>query len=85
MLWVRTIGSTLVGEFLDSVLFVAIAFTGLYPPGVLVIMAISNYLFKTAIEVAFTPVTYAVVGFVKKREGLDVYDLGVSYNPLPVD
>ncbi len=85
MLWARTIGSTLVGEFLDSVLFVAIAFTGLYPPEVLVIMAISNYLFKTAIEVAFTPVTYAVVGFVKKREELDVYDHGVRYNPLPVD
>ena len=85
MLWARTIGSTLVGEFLDSVLFVAIAFTGLYPPEVLVIMAISNYLFKTAIEVAFTPVTYTVVGFVKKGEGLDVYDHGVRYNPLPVD
>lgn len=84
MLWARTIGSTLVGEFLDSVVFVAIAFTGLYPASVLVGMALSNYLFKTVIEVVFTPVTYGVVGFLKNREQTDVYDLGVRYNPLPV-
>ncbi len=84
-LWMRTIGSTLVGEFLDSVLFVFIAFAGLYPTAVLVVMALSNYLFKTTIEVVFTPITYAVVGFVKKREGVDVYDVGVRYNPLPTD
>jgi len=84
-LWTRTIGSTVVGEFLDSVLFVAIAFTGLYPTGVLVVMALSNYLFKTVIEVAFTPITYAVIGFVKKREHTDVYDYNERYNPLPTD
>ncbi|HNY17925.1 MAG TPA: queuosine precursor transporter [Treponemataceae bacterium] len=84
-LWMRTIGSTLVGELLDSVLFVAIGFTGLYPPEVLVIMAFSNYLFKTAIEAAFTPITYAVIGYVKGREGIDVYDYGERYNPLPAD
>lgn len=84
MLWTRTIGSTLVGELLDSFVFVTIAFFGLYPVSVLAAMFISNYLFKTAIEVVFTPVTYGVVGFLKNRERTDVYDVGVRYNPLPV-
>ncbi|MCD1654220.1 queuosine precursor transporter [Treponema zuelzerae] len=83
-LWTRTIGSTLVGQLLDSTLFVFIAFTGIYPLSVLVVMALSNYLFKTVIEVVFTPATYIAVGFVKKSEGIDVYDYQVSYNPLPV-
>ncbi len=84
-LWARTIGSTVVGQFLDSTLFVAIAFLGLYPLSVLVIMAFSNYLFKTVIEVAFTPITYRVIGFVKKGEQTDTFDYGERYNPLPVD
>jgi len=84
-LWMRTIGSTIVGELFDSFLFVAIAFTGLYPIKVLVVMAFSNYLFKTVIEAAFTPITYFVIGKVKKHEGLDVFDFGERYNPLPRD
>lgn len=83
-LWARTIGSTLVGEALDSAVFVLIAFLGAYPLGVLAVMIGSNYLFKTSIEALFTPLTYAVVGFLKRKEGSDVYDLHVSYNPLPV-
>lgn len=84
-LWARTIGSTVVGQFLDSTLFVAIAFLGLYPFDVLVMMAFSNYLFKTVIEVAFTPLTYVVIGFVKKHEQTDTFDYGERYNPLPAD
>ncbi|MDR3284747.1 MAG: queuosine precursor transporter [Treponema sp.] len=83
-LWVRTIGSTLVGEALDSFLFVAIAFAGLYDPVVLVVMGLSNYVFKSLIEICFTPVTYLVTALIKKAEGIDVYDYGVVYNPLPV-
>jgi uncharacterized integral membrane protein (TIGR00697 family) len=83
-LWTRTIASTLVGELLDSVLFVAIAFAGLYPAGVLVTMIFSNYAFKTLIEVAFTPLTYRVVRFVKKAESADAYDFHEKYNPLPL-
>jgi uncharacterized integral membrane protein (TIGR00697 family) len=85
ILWARTIGSTVVGEFLDSILFVSIAFIGMYPLPVLVVMAFSNYLFKTMIEVFFTPVTYLVIGFVKKHEQIDTYDFGERYNPLPTD
>ncbi|MGP1593978.1 MAG: queuosine precursor transporter [Treponema sp.] len=82
-LWMRTIGSTIVGELLDSVVFVFIAFAGLYPVSVLTAMALSNYLFKTVIEVVFTPITYLVVNFFKKYEHQDTYDYDVSYNPLP--
>ena len=81
-LWMRTIGSTLVGEFFDTMLFVTIAFLGSYPLGVLIAMILSNYLFKTVIEALFTPVTYAVIGFVKRTEAIDVYDFGEKYNPL---
>ena len=82
-LWMRTIGSTLVGELLDSVIFVMISFSGLYASSVLIIMAFSNYLFKTTIEVVCTPFTYLVVNFFKKHEQLDTYDYGERYNPLP--
>ena len=82
-LWMRTIGSTLVGELLDSIIFVAIAFSGLYASSVLIVMAVSNYLFKTAIEIVCTPFTYLVVNFFKKYEQLDTYDYGERYNPLP--
>ena len=81
-LWMRTIGSTLVGEGLDSILFVLIAFAGLYSTGVLFNIMLSNYLFKTLIEVVFTPITYKVISFVKQKENLDVYDYNVKYNAL---
>lgn len=84
-LWMRTIGSTLVGQLLDSALFVSIAFAGLYPREVLVAMFLSNYLFKSVIEAAFTPITYMVVSFVKKTERIDAYDYEEKYNPLPAD
>jgi len=83
MLWLRTISSTLVGELLDTVIFVAVAFAGLYPAPVLLAMALSNYLFKCSIEICFTPITYRVVALVKRREGVDAYDYGERYNPLP--
>ena len=81
-LWMRTIGSTLVGEGLDSILFVLIAFTGLYSIDVLFNIMLSNYLFKTLIEVILTPITYKVIAFVKQKENLDVYDYNIQYNPL---
>jgi uncharacterized integral membrane protein (TIGR00697 family) len=83
-LWTRTIGSTLVGEMADTLLFVTIAFAGAYPTPVLLAMIGSNYLFKCAIEALFTPLTYKVVGFVKRSEAQDAYDYGERYNPLPV-
>ncbi len=83
-LWARTIGSTLVGELADTLLFVTIAFAGTYPGPVLIAMILSNYLFKCGIEAAFTPLTYRVIALVKRSEGTDAYDYGERYNPLPV-
>ena len=82
-LWTRTIGSTLVGELADTIIFVTVAFAGAYPAAVLGAMLLSNYLFKCGVEAVFTPLTYKVIGFVKRREEVDAYDYGERYNPLP--
>lgn len=81
-LFIRTIGSSIVGEFLDSLVFVTIAFFGLYDVHVLLVMVLSNYVFKLVIEIVCTPITYKVIGFVKEKEQLDTYDYQVSYNPF---
>lgn len=81
-LWTRTIGSTLVGELVDSTLFIMIAFYGVLPGDLLFTLILSNYIFKTTIEVVFTPITYAVIGFLKKSEGEDYYDRTTNFNPF---
>ncbi|HTW90998.1 MAG TPA: queuosine precursor transporter [bacterium] len=83
-LWSRTIGSTIVGEFVDTLLFVSIAFLGAtgYPTRVLVAVLVSNYIFKVGVEVLFTPLTYAIVGFLKHREQEDFYDYHTDFNPF---
>lgn len=83
-LWMRTIGSTLVGQGLDSLVFVLVAFSGVVPLGALLVMIFTQWLVKTAYEALATPVTYGVVGFLKRREGVDVYDRDTRFNPLPV-
>jgi uncharacterized integral membrane protein (TIGR00697 family) len=83
-LWTRTLGSTLVGEMADTLIFVLVAFAGTYASGDIIAMILSNYLFKCTIEALFTPLTYKIVAFFKRREGVDVFDEGVRYNPLPV-
>jgi len=74
LLWTRTIGSTLVGQGLDSTVFVLIAFTGVLPNALLATMILSQWLFKVAYEVAATPLTYLVVNALKRYEGLDAAD-----------
>ncbi|MBI5135399.1 queuosine precursor transporter [Candidatus Uhrbacteria bacterium] len=81
-LWARTIGSTVVGELVDSVLFVTIAFAGVLPSTLIAPLIISNYVFKTAMEILLTPVTYAVVRFLKTREHEDYFDRGTNFNPF---
>ena len=78
-LWVRTILSTVVGEGLDSVLFILIAFAGTMAWSELFKMMLFQYLFKVAFEVIFTPLTYLVVKAVKKAEDTDVYDTNDQY------
>ncbi len=81
-LWLRTIGSTILGEGIDTIIFCMVAFYGLFPTEVLISIIVSNYLFKTGVEVIFTPATYAIVAFLKKHEQVDAYDRGISYNPF---
>jgi len=81
-LWVRTISSTIIGEGVDSFIFVIIAFFGILPTSLLITIIISNYLFKTAVEILFTPITYRVVAFLKKREHEDYYDQQTNFNPF---
>jgi len=81
-LWARTIGSTLGGEFVDTAIFVGVAFYGVLPGEILPAILISNFVFKTMVEVLFTPVTYAIVGFLKRSEQEDHYDYDTNFNPF---
>ncbi len=83
-LWTRTIGSTIVGQGLDSVVFVLIAFGGVFSTGVLQDMLITNWVLKTAYEAAMTPVTYLVVNKLKEAEGIDVFDRDTDFRPIVV-
>jgi uncharacterized integral membrane protein (TIGR00697 family) len=83
-LWSRTIGSTLVGQGLDSLVFVIVAFFGTIPLKVMVAAIVAQWLFKSVYEAAATPLTYLVVNALKRHEGVDVYDRDTDFNPLPV-
>ena len=79
-LWSRTIGSTIVGQGLDTSIFITLAFIG--TPSFVPIMIVYHWLAKTAIEALATPLTYAVVSFLKKKEAVDTYDYQTSFNPF---
>ncbi len=81
-LWTRTIGSTIIGEFIDTILFVLIAFTFTLPFETLRNVIISNYIFKVGIEILFTPITYLVVKNLKRIENCDFYDTNTRFNPI---
>ena len=81
-LWTRTIGSTLVGQGFDSAVFITLAFIGTVAGNSLVELVITQWVFKVVYEAAATPLTYAVVGYVKRREGVDTFDYNASLNPL---
>ena len=83
LLWVRTIGSSVAGELLDSLVFVGIVcLSGVFPRELFVTLVFTNYLFKMSFEILMTPLTYLSVGILKKAEGMDVYDRGETYNPF---
>jgi len=82
-LWMRTIGSTLVGEAVDTVAFVLIAtVAGVFGWGVFASLVLTNYIFKCAVEAVMTPVTYRIVGLLKRAEREDYYDYGTNFNPF---
>jgi len=82
MLWTRTIGSTLLGQGVDTVIFISIAFAGVLPFPVLRTVIRDQWLLKVMYEIAATPLTYAVVTWLKRREGVDAYDRATNFNPL---
>ncbi|MCJ7594184.1 MAG: queuosine precursor transporter [Desulfobacterales bacterium] len=81
-LWLRTIGSTLVGQGLDSAIFISLAFAGAIPGKGLATAIVTQWLAKSIYEAAVTPLTYMVVNFLKRKEGVDVYDRDTRFNPL---
>jgi hypothetical protein len=81
-LWTRTIGSTLVGEGLDSLMFMILAFAGTIPMVALLSAVLTQWFLKSAYEAAATPLTYIAVNFLKRKEGIDVFDYGTKFNPL---
>lgn len=83
-LWTRTIGSTIVGQGFDSLIFYPLAFYGApgWPTDQIALVMLSQFVLKTSWEALLTPVTYAVVGTLKRREGVDVYDRGTDFTPF---
>lgn len=81
-LWTRTIGSTILGQGVDTILFVLIAFGGVYSNSLILLIILSNYIFKVGMEVILTPATYQVVKFLKKREKTDYFDYKTNFNPF---
>jgi len=83
-LWTRTIGSTVVGQGVDSIVFYPVAFLGVWTTTQVITVMITNYILKVLWEAFLTPVTYQVVGALKRAEGVDVYDEQTDFTPFSV-
>lgn len=84
-LWTRTIGSTLVGQGVDSVIFYPVAFAGIWAGQTLLQVIAFNWLFKVTVEVLMTPVTYGIVGWLKRHEHEDYYDTDTNFTPFSLE
>ncbi|MEZ5757241.1 MAG: queuosine precursor transporter [Emcibacteraceae bacterium] len=83
-LWTRTIGSTIVGQGADSLIFYPVAFFGIWNNDVLITVMFSNFLIKVSWEAILTPVTYKIVGFLKKVEGVEIFDDKTDFTPFKI-
>ena len=81
-LWSRTIGSTVAGQGIDSIIFYPLAFGGIWSNEQVISVMITNWLLKVGWEVVLTPVTYGVVGWLKRKEGVDIFDEGTNFSPF---
>ncbi len=81
-LWMRTIGSTFCGQGIDSLIFYPLAFYGVWTNDALLAVILFNFIFKVMVEVVLTPVTYAVIGWLKRVEGIDTYDTHTHFTPF---
>lgn len=84
-LWMRTIGSTIGGEAVDSLIFYPVAFWGVWPDDLVISVMVANYLLKTGWEVILTPITYKIVKFLKKAEAEDYYDTKTNFSPFKME
>ncbi len=84
VLWTRTIGSTVVGQAVDSAIFYPLAFLYLWPTDQVLTVMVTNWAMKVAWEIVLTPATYAVVGWLKRREGVDVFDEETDFSPFAI-
>ena len=81
----RTIGSTIVGEGVDSIVFYPLAFLGVWQPRLVVTVMVSNYVIKVVWETIVTPITYKVVGFLKREEQEDYFDYETNFTPFSIE
>lgn len=84
-LWMRTIGSTVAGEAADSLIFYPVAFYGFWPNNLLITVMLTNYVIKVSWEIIATPMTYKVVGFLKRKEHEDYYDKDTNFTPFSIE
>ena len=84
-LWMRTIGSTIVGEALDSLVFYPTAFLGVWSNDLVLTVMVTNYLIKVGWEAVITPITYSVVNFLKRAEQEDYYDRDTNFTPFSIE
>ncbi|HSW57160.1 MAG TPA: queuosine precursor transporter [Dehalococcoidales bacterium] len=83
-LFARTISSTLVGEGVDTLIFPFIGFLGILPVSTIIAGVISQYIFKVSFEILATPLIYVIVGYLKRKEQIDVYDYKTNFNPFAI-
>lgn len=83
-LWSRTIGSTIAGEFVDSIIFYPVAFIGFWPTELILTVMLTNYILKVLWEVIATPLTYRVVAFLKRKENEDYFDYDTNFTPFSI-
>jgi uncharacterized integral membrane protein (TIGR00697 family) len=81
-LWTRTIGSTVVAQALDAAIFIPIAYIGMFDWSFIAMVSIAHWIAKVTYEVVATPLTYAVVNYLKKKEAIDAYDYGTNFSPF---
>ena len=84
-LWMRTIGSTIVGEGVDSLVFYPVAFLGIWSNDLVISVMMTNYLIKVGWEAVITPFTYLVVNFLKRAENEDYYDRKTNFTPFSIE
>jgi uncharacterized integral membrane protein (TIGR00697 family) len=84
-LWARTIGSTVIAQLLDAVVFIPIAYIGLFEPSFIIVASIALWIGKVGYEIVATPLTYLVVNYLKKKEAVDTYDYDTNFTPFSID